>query len=220
MNTNKYQIIPLEKLPGKKYFKWFNTYDIPNYTTLVEMDITRFYKFIKEKGYPFYYSMIYLVNEALNQFPEFRYRMVGDQIVLFDHIDPSFTIMTDRGLYDNVNDVKIRNGFQQYLKDAQRIVAEIKTGKNLDNECFDDCVDQFYFTCIPWVSVKMMTHPMDKNPSIYVPRAAWDKIVFHGDKITVNLNLVVHHAFVDGYPCAMAFLKVQEYLDKPEEILK
>ena len=96
----------------------------------------------------------------------------------------------------------------------------ITTGLNIVKELKK--YNDFYITCIPWLSIEGMTHPLIDNDyaSLSCPRICWDKFHQEGDKILMTLNITVNHCFVDGYPLSLAFKKVQTYFDDVENLLK
>ena len=65
----------------------------PAFCITVELDVTHFYRRIKELGYPFTYSLIYLVSQAANEIEEFRYRFLEGQGVLYQRIHTAFTYL-------------------------------------------------------------------------------------------------------------------------------
>ena len=215
-----YKTIPVETFIGKKHFQWLKAYREPTYgmTTLVE--ITEFYNFVKKNGYPVYLSLVYLVTKALNEVVEFRYRYDGTDIRLYDWIDPAFTVMTNLGLYDNCDNVHLRGTFVEYLEDAAIEVASIKSGVHLTHPQVDERCDQFYISSSPWIEFLAITHPMNDTLFSYIPRIAWDKFHFEDNKVTMHLNIVVHHALISGKPLADGFLKIQEFLRNPSLVLK
>lgn len=217
MNHNPSTTIEIDSFPGRKHFRWFLDYDDPTYGMTVEMNLTKFYSFVKKRKLSTYLSLIYLVTCALNQIKEFRYRYQDGEILLFEKIDPAFTIMTNQGLFDNVDIVDLGTGFKDYLTRAQKAVDDIKLGVGLSNPQIDDRVDQYYFTCLPWISFKALTQPMTNNEFAFIPRIAWDKFVIDEDKkVICNFNIIVHHALIDGYPLSQGFIAIQDALNNPE----
>ncbi|MFA5481269.1 MAG: CatA-like O-acetyltransferase [Bacilli bacterium] len=217
---NNYKIIKVEDHAGRKHFNLFNQYSDPTYGITAQVNITNFYRYVKSHQLPVYLSLIFLVTKALNQITEFRYRFDGENIRLYERIDPAFTIMTDIGLYDNCDIVDIRGDFPTFLADAKDAIAIIKTGSDLAKPQADERLDQFYYTSTPWIEFLAITHPMNNGLFAYIPRVTWDKFHIESDCITMHLNIIVHHALVDGKPLADGFLKIQEYLSNPEQVFK
>jgi len=217
---NDYKKIAIDTFVGKKHFLWFKEYREPTYGMTSSIDITAFYDHVKKNGYPVFLSLVYLVTKALNEVTEFRYRYDGSDILLFDRIEPAFTVMTDLGHYDNCDEVVIRGDFKTFLAEAKPEVDRVKSGVQLAKPQLDTRYDQFYISSCPWVEFLAITHPMNDNLFAYIPRISWDKFHFENGKVTMHLNIVVHHALIAGKPLADGFLKVQEFMNKPEIVLK
>ena len=57
--------------------------------------------------------------------------------------------------------------------------------------------------------------PFDKN--ITIPQFLWDKFSFENNKCYINLNIMVHHGFADGYHISLflkEFNEIIENIDK------
>lgn len=87
------EIIDLNTWDRATHFNFFRRMDYPQYLICKNIDITNFLKRLKEREISFYYGMIYAATYALNQ-KEFKYRIVNDQVVLYDTIHPSYTDMS------------------------------------------------------------------------------------------------------------------------------
>jgi len=218
--VGNFQKIAIDNFVGRKHFLWFKEYREPTYGMTSQVDITAFYNFVKTNGYPVFLSLVYLVTRALNEVIEFRYRYDGTDIILFDRIHPAFTVMTDLGHYDNCDEVDLHDDLRTFLNEAQPKVAYVKSGAQLAHPQFDTRYDQFYISSAPWIELTAVTHPMNDNLFAYIPRVTWDKFHFENDKVTMHLNIVVHHALISGKPLADGFIKVQELLNNPDRILK
>ena len=69
----EYKIINTDKWERGKIFKYYIE-KLPNVMSLtVDIDITEFLEFIKNKKLKFYPSMIWLVSKVLNSHDEFKY---------------------------------------------------------------------------------------------------------------------------------------------------
>ncbi|MFA6661002.1 MAG: hypothetical protein WCS62_05270, partial [Bacilli bacterium] len=82
--------------------------------------------------------------------------------------------------------------------------------------------DEFYITCIPWLKVDAMTHPLpDHDPSnSSVPRVCWSKFYEVDGRKKTMLNITVHHALVDGKPLSNAFIQIQDNFNNAEVLCK
>lgn len=219
----KYTIVDMKR--RRDSFAWFSSFSNPCYGMNVRMDVTKALKLSKELSLSFYICMIYAVNRGLNRVEELRMRIVDDVPVIFDNIDPSYTIATDEG-FANVRH-EDRQCFSDFYKTAAAAISSAKTGNAVDNVLNDptynpaDKWDEFYMTCMPWADFSAMTHPIpDDKRSQSVPRVCWGKYAEEDGRFLLTLNITVSHALCDGRPLAQAFEEVQKELFNADNWLK
>jgi chloramphenicol O-acetyltransferase type A len=213
------KVIDLGNWPGRKHYLWFKDYAHPYYAITSRIIITKFRKFLKDRDLPFFISFLYLIVKALNNIKEFRLRIDGDRVILFDCIHPAFTVMTDSGIYDNCH-VEMAE-FMEFLKKAKESIEAIKSGRKKGPSSYQEesRLDQYYLTCLPWIDFTSVSHPMTDDPKDTIPRIAWGKFIEDEKDTVISLSIQVNHALIDGYPLSLAFLKIQEMLDQPEKFL-
>lgn len=214
------KIIDINNWKGKKHYLWFKNYPTPYYSLTTRLDLTRFLRYIKENRFPFFVSFMYIANIALNEIEEFRLREVNNQVVLYDVIHPAYTIMTKDMVFENCEHEFCFDYFE-YKARAEEKIAIAKQGLK-EEKSYNDLtrLDQYYFTCLPWLDFTSVTHPMPNDVTITVPRIAWGKYIEENGKTTMALNINVSHALVDGYPLARGINKIQEYLNQVERFIK
>ena len=217
-----YQIINIKDYKKRKQYNWFKTFANPCYGFNVKMDVTNIVKYSKETKTSFFINVLYLITTGLNKIDEMRIREVNGEIRLYDTINPTFTVMTKIGVYENAG-FKMIDNYQDFYKKAKEIIDEVKE-QDYVKETYNDenNYDDYYMTCIPWLSIEAMTHPLcDHNyESSSCPRICWDKYRIENDKYVMLLNITVSHCFVDGYPLSKAFEKVQENFNNAYNLLK
>ncbi len=59
--------------PRKEIFDFFSGVSNPFYMVTFRQDVTELYRYVKRHGLSFYYSLIYLCTEAINEVEAFRY---------------------------------------------------------------------------------------------------------------------------------------------------
>lgn len=211
-----YKIIKVEELKKINQYNWFKHFSNPCYGFNVKMDVTNVVKYSKETKTSFFINTLYLVTSALNQIDEMRIRVVNGEIRLYDEINPAFTVMTKAQIFENTGLTMI-NDYHLFYSKAHQVIESVKNQTNV-KETYNDSklFNEYYITCIPWLSIEGMSHPLIDNDyeSLTVPRVCWDKYREENGKLVMTLNITANHMFVDGYPLSEAFNKVQEYFDK------
>jgi chloramphenicol O-acetyltransferase type A len=210
------RIIDLETWPRRVHFEFYKNMDMPHFNLTANVDITNFYPFIKQRQASFNVGVIYILARAANDIREFRLRIRDDQLVEHEVVHPATTILINDDIFsfcffDYAED------FSEFAVKAEADIEYVKSNPTLEDE---PEVDRFLFmTSIPWVSFTSMMHPIDLSPADSIPRIAWGKYFNDGDSLKMPLGVQAHHAVMDGVHMGRYFIKVQEYLDQPEDVL-
>jgi chloramphenicol O-acetyltransferase type A len=217
-----YKIIDLETYPKRKNYEWFRKFSNPCYGFNVKMDVTKVVAFSKRTKTSFFINVLYMVTKGCSSVEEMRLRYVNGEIRLYDVINPTFTVMTNTGVFENTGFTMIDDyqGFYQKAYETKEKVknqTDIKRSFN-DNKDYSD----YYMTCIPWLSLESMIHPIPDNDyeSCSCPRINWDKYREENGRYVMCLNITVNHMFVDGNPLSRVFKTIQEYFDDVENFCK
>ena len=180
----------------------------PAFCITVELDVTRFYRRIKELGYPFTYSLIYLVSQAANEIEEFRYRFLEGQVVLYQRIHTAFTYLNPETELFKVVNVPLTDTLEEYVALADRTQKE-------QQEYFTDPLgrDVFQFSPLPWLSYTHISHTNAGNKDNATPLFDWGKWEMQGETRLLPFSIQAHHSFVDGLHVARLVEKIQNSLD-------
>lgn len=209
----------------RNQYNWFRTFDDPTYGFDVDIDVDEVVRLAKERHQSFFPYFYYIILRAVSKVDEMRMREVDGKVYLYDVINPTFTVMTDYGVYQNAG-VEMDWNFDNFYKNIRSIIDEVKKLPPSDNlDRFPVCSQPncLYTTCIPILSLKAMKHPTpSKNhDSLSIPRICFDKYEFKNDKrYHLTLNITVSHTLVDGFPLARCFNYIKEDCLKAREIFK
>lgn len=217
-----YKVIEKSEFKKIKQYNWFKTFANPCYGFDVKMDVSKVVEYSKKTNTSFFINVLYLITTGLSSIEEMRLREVNDEIRLYEKINPTFTVMTKTGIYENAG-FKMIDDYQGFYNKAKEVLEEVKN-QDYVKETFNDSLlfDDYYMTCVPWLSMEGMTHPLCDNnfSSSSCPRVCWDKYRVENDKYVMLLNITVSHCFVDGYPLSCAFKKIQDNFNMIEEVVK
>ena len=114
-------------------------------------------------------------------------------------------------------------GFLKMIKGTGvRNTAPLHGYRYKDYPPYEVLYNDYYMTCLPWISIESMTHPLCDNnyESASCPRICWDKYVEVDNQYLMTLNITVSHCFVDGYPLSCAFKNIQENFNNIYDIVK
>ena len=204
-----------------KTYEWFRTFSNSTYGMNVKIDVTNLVNRIKERKESFFIDLLFVVVKSLNEVDEMRMRIVDNKPVIFDDINPAFTVMTKSGTFENVR-FDNKNNFKDFYEIASKYINDAKEQLVLskDNYNPENCYNEYYISCVPIINFESVFHPMpDSIESQCIPRLCWGKYVENNGKYELTMNITVSHIFVDGFPLANVFNKIQDYLNDLDSIL-
>ncbi len=205
-----------------KTFEWFSTFSNSTYGMNVKIDVTSLVKRTKSSGESFFICLLYIVVKSLNEIEEMRMRFVEDKAVVFDEINPAFTVMTKSGTFENVR-FDNKDNFNDFYKVASEYINSTKEQLEIKKENYnpDNCYNEYYISCVPIINFESVLHPIpDSKASQCIPRVCWGKYILNDNKYELTMNITVSHIFVDGFPLANAFNKIQDYLNNLDKVLE
>ncbi|CAG0935362.1 Chloramphenicol acetyltransferase [Thermoflexales bacterium] len=209
--------IDLSTWPRRKHFEIYNAFDYPHINLCANVEITALQPFVKQRALSFNLTLVYLLTRAANAISEFRYRIRDQQVVEHDVVHPSTTILTEGDLFSFCT-IPYVEDYGTFAEQAGTIIAHTKEHPRLEDEPGQD--DLLFMTSLPWVSFTSLQHPIHMHPVDSVPRISWGKFFSEGDALKMPLSVQVHHALMDGVHIGRYYALVQEYLDRPEWLLR
>ncbi len=210
------RMIDMDTWPRRKHFEVYNAYDYPHFNLCAPMDITIFYPAVKDAEFSLTVAITYILSTAANEIPEFRYRARGKQVIEYEMVHPSITVLTEGDLFSFCT-IEFEQDFRHFAIRAQERIDQVKRNPTLEDEPGQD--DLLFMTSIPWVAFTTMMHPIHMHPADSVPRIAWGKIYGDGASLKMPLSVQGHHGLMDGLHAGRYYEKVQEMLNHPERIL-
>lgn len=202
--------IDLDGWNRRAHYELFKSYREPFFNVCFELDLTAFLARIKSERRPFFLAFTHAATAAANAVEAFRLRLRGDTVVLHDVCRPSFTMMSDAGVFRFLT--------VPYLEDEKAFVAEAarlaEAARKSVSVADEPGVDDLYFiTSMPWVTFTAVEHAMPGHPDDSFPRLTWGKYRDVGGRILIPFSIAAHHALVDGQDVGAFAETLQKLLD-------
>lgn len=146
------QILDLNGWARTAHFHFFKQFDEPFFGVTVNIDCTLAYAAAKAKGVSFFLYYLHKSLSAANQTPAFRYRIVEDQVWVYDQVDASTTVDRPDGTF-GFSYIEFEEDFQAFKTGGrsrnnssakQRRTFSCKIGRVCDS-LFCTSMDQFQF---------------------------------------------------------------------------
>ena len=206
---NGYTVIDENRWRRREHCAIFRHYVEPSYCMTVDLDVTNFLRTVRNEGYSFTMSFIWVVSKCANEIEEFRYRFLSERVVLFDKIDTSFAYMDEGDDLFKMVTVPFRDSMREYVQEATRAARAQKVYFPSPPG-----IDVFQFSPIPWVSYSHISHTNPGHRNNVTPMFDWGRYSERDDKVTMPFSVQAHHSFVDSIHIGRLIDSVQSYMDE------
>lgn len=217
--------IDMKTYKKRNQYNWFHTFPDPTYGFSVDIDVDDLVKAAKARKESFFIAFLFLIMKAINSVPEMRLREEDGRVYLYDKINPSYTVMSDEGVYQNggcelIEDYK---GFYQAVRGSIDALKKKKVSDELNMDAFSKRADVIYCSDNPMIDFVSMNHPIPANnyESMSVPRVVIGKYIKKEDGLFhVVVNITVSHTLVDGFPLSDCFNNLRSYCGDVSRYIK
>lgn len=215
--TLGYTPVDLSRWARREHFEVFQSFAQSTFNQTVLVDITALLKHIKQVGWKFYPTIIFLLSKIVNSHAEFRMAIKNNELVTWDEIHPSYTIFhketeTFSSLWSHY-DGNIHHFQNVYAEDIARY------GDNLSYWPKEESRENIFFvSAIPWVSFTCFSVNVAHMKNFFSPMFTFGKYYHQDGKILLPLAVQVHHSVCDGFHVARLFNELQEMCDRLPQI--
>lgn len=195
----------IENFERLDLFWQYHKRDNPFVIVTTKVDITNIYQ--KCKNY--YPSIAYYITLAVNKVDNFKYRFIQNKFYKYDRLKPGFTELTNSKKIGFFSCEVLENESLEHFIEKYKM----KKAKFLETEesMLNSEEDEIWLSCTPWFSFSSLVPPFDKN--ITIPQFIWDKFDIVGDKCYINLMIMAHHGFVDGYHISLFLSELNDIIN-------
>lgn len=210
--TPEYTPVDLSRWARKEHFEVFQSFAESTFNQTVLLDITALLKHIKQAGWKFYPTIIFLLSKVVNSHAEFRMAMKNNELIVWNEIHPSYTIFhketeTFSSLWSHY-DGNIHHFQKTYCEDIAQY------GDNLSYWPKAESRDNvFFISAIPWVSFTSFNTNIAHMQNFFSPMFTLGKYYKQDEKTLLPLAVLVHHSVCDGFHVARLINELQEMCD-------
>lgn len=182
----------IENFKRKEIFEHYHKCDNPFIISTIKVDVTNIVNYCK-KHKNFYPTFGFLITKTANMMDCFKYRYKNENFYFCEELISNYTQMFDEDSigYFNVPFIDDIDKYRNNFFNVQNKFIEDK------NYSIDNVLNEIWISCIPWISFSSLITPFSKENLI--PQFIWDKIVTIDNKHYVNLMIMIHHGFADGF---------------------
>ena len=203
-----YKHIDMSKYPRLDHFRHFLTMNQPFISITVQVDISDWLPRLKASGCPFFLSFQYAVVRAANRIPEFRQRILNEEIIEYDYCNPSYIVALPDDTYRYCN-VNVNQPFSKYLEQSCIKQDAALHSEHLEEED-EDILSLLFISTVPWLNYTEAMMPAYKSEKYL---ALEDGRVVERVKTSIPVTLLVNHALIDGIHVGRFFDNLGEELN-------
>lgn len=189
------QTIELSSWVRKAQFEFFNAFEEPFFGITADVECDAAYKLCKREGHSFYLFYLHKILLAANQIQEFKYRIEGDCVVLWNHIRIGATVDRADGTFGFAH-FEFHHHFTDFAVAAQAEIERVRCRTDLQASDGND--DIIHFSAVPWVSFTSLSHARHFKRADSCPKVATGKLHQQQGKTVMPVSVHGHHALMDG----------------------
>ncbi|HEX8576634.1 MAG TPA: chloramphenicol acetyltransferase [Flavobacterium sp.] len=194
----------------KEHFLFFKQMQEPFFGITATIDCTKAYQQSKERNVSFFIYYLHKTLEALNAIESFHYRICNDEVIVFDRIDASATILREDTSF-GFSLIEYDPDLLQFAHNAKKEIERVQNTPGLFTREFPE--NLIHFSSLPWVSFTSLSHARSFTFPDSCPKITFGKMTVENNKRTVPVSVHVHHALMDGYHTGAFFMLFQEKMN-------
>lgn len=202
------QSVDLNRWARRAQYDFFHQFDEPFFGITAEVECGAAYQRCKQQGHSFYLFYLHKILLAVNQIQEFRYRIEGDGVVLWDRIRIGATVDRADGTFGFAH-FDYANDFASFAQGASAEIERVQGRHDLEPSDGKDNV--VHFSALPWVSFTSLSHARRFQRQDSCPKIATGKLHETNGRMVMPVSVHGHHALMDGVH-AGRFFQVLEAL--------
>ncbi|WP_411768726.1 CatA-like O-acetyltransferase [Winogradskyella sp. A3E31] len=182
----------------------------PSFAITFKVDVTNAYAFSKSRSISFFGKYLHDCLRAVNSIENFRYRIKDDDVVEYDVINASPTILRADKTF-GFSFVKYDDNLNAFLENLLKEKQRVQSTKNLYPPVNgDDCI---HCSALPWIPFTGHKEPVSGLVES-IPEVSFSKVEEVDGNCMMNVAVRVNHALIDGYHVGQFYEKFQYFLNE------
>ncbi len=204
------RFLDIQSWNRKEHFNFFKQLEEPFFGVCVQVDCNTAYQKSKKENHSFFISYLHKVLVAVNSIECFKYRISGDDIVIYDTIDASATIGRLDGTF-GFSYIKYHPNFEEFNSIAKKEIHRIENNSGLEVAVASDHV--IHFSALPWLDFTSFSHARSFTFPDSAPKISVGKMTETNGKKSFPVSIHAHHGLVDGFHVGEFVKKFQKLMN-------
>ena len=209
-------IIDINTWERKENYEFFLGFQNPTISITSEVECAGAKARAKAAGESFFLHNLYAVLRAVNEIPEFHFRIDAEgRVVYMDHVD----MLTPIKVKENGRFFTIRlpwnTDFQTFYTTAKAIINDIDPNGNpydMEKVGGKDLLDVILLSATPDLYFTSLTCTQEHRHGSNYPLMNAGKAILKEGKLVMPIAMTIHHGFIDGHHLSLFYKKVEEFL--------
>lgn len=206
------QKIDLKNWNRKEHFEFFSSFDEPFFGIVSEVDCTKAHQFSKNNNRSFFAHYLHKSLIAVNEIPEFKYRILDGEVVVYEQVHSAATIARPDGTFA-FSFAEFDTDFSIFHKSLKKEIEEVQNTTGLRLSEASQRLDAIHISSFRWHKLTGLTHARNFKYPDSVPKITFGKMYSLGNEYKLPVAINVHHGLMDGYHVAQFLEAFQELLD-------
>jgi chloramphenicol O-acetyltransferase type A len=203
------QKLDIENWARKDHFNFFKQFEEPFFGVCINIDCSKAYAAAREKGSSFFLYYLYQSLRAANAIDGFKYRIINNEVMVFDIVHASPTINRPDGTF-GFSYIDYHPSFTEFIKSAKEEIEWVQNSKGLVPAVSGENV--IHYSSIPLINFTALSHARSFSFKDSSPKISFGKMTDENGKRTMPVSIHVHHALMDGF-------HVGQYIDLFQQLM-
>jgi chloramphenicol O-acetyltransferase type A len=176
---NTKEKLNLDTWNRKEHFLFFKQMEEPFFGITTTIDCTIAYQKSKELGISFFTYYLHKTLVAVNTIEPFRYRIIENDIYIFDQIDASATLLREDKTF-GFSLIKYTEKINEFAEITKTEIARIQSTSGLFTREFAD--NLIHFSALPWINFSSFSHARGFTWPDSCPKISFGKMTEENEK--------------------------------------
>jgi chloramphenicol O-acetyltransferase type A len=205
------QKLDLNSWNRKEHFLFFKQMEEPFYGITTTIDCTQAYAKAKVLDVSFFSYYLHKTLSAVNAVENFRYRIIEDEVYIFDVIDASATVMREDTTF-GFSYMPFTEDINEFTQIVETEIERMQTTTGVFTREYPD--NLIHFSALPWINFTSLSHARSFTWPDSCPKISVGKLTEENGKKSIPISVHVHHGLADGYHVGLFLEKLQQFMNE------
>ncbi|MEL6557909.1 MAG: chloramphenicol acetyltransferase [Bacteroidota bacterium] len=205
--------LDLDNWSRRSHFDFFKDFDEPFFGVTANVDCTYAFENYKNLNTSFFLYYLYQSLVVVNSIEEFRYRIEGEKVFVYDEIGASATINRPDGTF-GFSYLNFHKDFKTFEHSALAEIEKVRADNRLIPG--STSANVIHYSSVPWIKFTSLSHARKFDGKDSVPKITFGKVFRDHDRYKMPVSVHVHHALMDGFHLGRYFEQFEQTLGYKE----